>query len=174
MPEERMSVKSKALEVNLSDTKADVTIDERYHLLLVVFSGYVGILNRLEVFLKELSHPYRNWEFIVAEARHFSLHYFYLYKSHEDGANALGLFFDILASAFHDTDNKPVKTAAADNLMLVMHHTAKESNGQLEKFLPILEHQIRQLGKLEDPDFFYVVSLTKYPTLETLGCTGML
>jgi len=71
-------VKSKALEVNLSDTRANVTIDDRYLLLLDFFEGYVGIVNRLEIFLKELSHPYRNWAFIVNESRHFSLQYFHL------------------------------------------------------------------------------------------------
>ncbi|MCA1792500.1 MAG: hypothetical protein LC660_01270, partial [Desulfobacteraceae bacterium] len=91
-------MKSKALEVNLSDTRVDVSIDEKFQVLLEIFDGYVGIVNRMEIFLKELSHPYRNWEFIVSEARHFSLHYFYLYKSHEKGKAALVLFSEIFLS----------------------------------------------------------------------------
>ncbi|MGD9826386.1 hypothetical protein, partial [Desulfobacter sp.] len=93
-------MKSKALEVNLSDTRADVTIDERYLLLLDFFKGYVGIVSRLETFLKELSHPYRNWAFIVTESRHFSLHHFHLYGSEPNGPKALDLLCDIFNTAF--------------------------------------------------------------------------
>jgi len=75
-------VKSTALEVNLSDTKVDIIIDSKYQIFLDIFSSYFGILNRMNIFLKELSHPYKNWEFIVSEARHLGIHYFYMYKPH--------------------------------------------------------------------------------------------
>ncbi len=151
-------MKSKALEVNLSDTRAEVSIDARYQLLLDFFQGYVGILNRLETFLKELSHPYRNWGFIVAESRHFALHYFHQYRSHEQGKKALSLFCDIFAAAFEASKDPEVRTASADNLMLVLHHMAKEAEGELPGFFPLMEQEVRRVTGFCDADFFYVVS----------------
>lgn len=151
-------MKSKALEVNLSDTRAEVTIDDQYELLLEFFSGYVGILNRLETFLKELSHPYRNWGFIVSEARHFSLHYFYLYKSHAQGPRALELFCDIFVAAFESDSEQDIRTNAADNLMLVMHHIAKEGDEALPVLVPVMEKELSRIQAYGDTDFFFFVS----------------
>lgn len=156
------SVKSKALEANLSDTRVDVSVHERYRVLLDIFDGYVGILNRLEIFLKELSHPYRNWTFIVSEARHFSLHYMYLYQSHEKGIAALNLYSDIFLSAFEQSIDKSVRTASSDNLMLFFQHMVKESGNRLVDSLPVLEDKLDRIGRYDDPGFFYFVH-TYYP-----------
>ncbi|MDD9302244.1 MAG: pyruvate, phosphate dikinase [Desulfobacter sp.] len=151
-------MKSKALEVNLSDTWAEVTIDAQYQLLLDFFQGYVGIVNRLETFLKELSHPYRNWGFIVGESRHFSLHYFHLYKSQEHGAKALEMFCDILISAFESVSDPEIKANAADNIMLVMHHIAKEGKEGGADFIPMVVKELDAIRCYDGPDFFYFVS----------------
>ena len=80
----RQTIKSKALEVNLADTRIDVSIDPRYAVLQKVFSKYYGLMDGLTTFLKEISHPLRNWHFIVQEARGYSLDYFHLLKSHPE------------------------------------------------------------------------------------------
>ncbi|MCP3941599.1 MAG: pyruvate, phosphate dikinase [Desulfobacteraceae bacterium] len=168
-------MKSKALEVNLSDTRADVIIDAKYQLLLDVFAGYVGILSRLEIFLKELSHPYLNWGFIVGEARHFTLHYFYLYKSHPEGKKVLELFADIFITAFESRPEENVRVAAVDNLMLVLHHIAKESGDELVRFFPVMEKEINRIHSYEDEDFHFFVCSYYQPDrlaqvlLENLG-----
>jgi pyruvate,orthophosphate dikinase len=59
------AMKSKALEVNLDGTKVQVTIDEQYHVLLKIVSDYFGIRKRMNIFLEELCHPYKNWDFIL-------------------------------------------------------------------------------------------------------------
>ncbi len=150
-------MKSKALEVNLSDTRAEVAVDEQYELLLEFFKGYVGILNRLETFLKELSHPYRNWGFIVKESRHFSMHYFHLYKSRERGAEALALFCDIFTLAFEAVNTPDIKGNAADNLMLVLHHIAKDGPEGIKRFGDLMEREINRILSYSDDDFFYFV-----------------
>ncbi len=155
-------MKSKALEANLSDTRVDVSVEEKYRVLLEIFDGYVGILNRMEIFLKELSHPYRNWSFIVNEARHFSLHYFYLYVSHEKGMTALALYSDIFLSAFEQSVDKSVRTYASDNLMLFFQHVIKESEDRLTDFLPVLEQGLKRIYRYDDAGFFYFVQ-TYYP-----------
>ena len=152
-------MKSKALEVNLSDTRAEVDVDEKYKQLLDFFDGYVGILNRLETFLKELSHPYRNWGFIVSESRHFALHYFHLYKSRDRGVRALDLFCDIFTLAFASVDDADIKASAADNLMLVLHHIAKDGQEGLSRFRQLAERELNHILSFSGPDFFcFVVS----------------
>ncbi|MEX1300160.1 MAG: PEP/pyruvate-binding domain-containing protein [Desulfotignum sp.] len=155
-------MKSKALEANLSDTRVDVSVDEKYRVLLEIFDGYVGILNRMEVFLKELSHPYRNWTFIVNEARHFSLHYFYLYLSHKKGIDAMNLYSDVFLSAFEQSIDKSVRTAASDNLMLFFQHLVKETGDRLIDFLPVLETGLNRICRYDDTGFFYFVQ-SYYP-----------
>ena len=150
-------MKSKALEVNLSDTRADVSIDVRYQFLMEVFQGYVGILNRMETFLKELSHPYRNWEFIVGEARHFSLHYFYLYKDAPQGGRALATYVDILFLAFEANRDSGDCTPAADNLMVLFHQIAKEAKGQDTPFWDVLEAGLERTLGLDGDGFQYFV-----------------
>ncbi|SDU45691.1 pyruvate, orthophosphate dikinase [Desulfobacula phenolica] len=150
-------VKSRALEVNLSDTKVDVIIDSKYEVFLDIVSSYVGILNRMNVFLKELSHPYKNWEFIVSEARHFSLQYFYLYKSHPDGGKALDLFVDIFLDSFESDSPLCLKTRAADNLMLFLQHIVKESDHDFDLFLHVIEKAVQKIESYEGRDFYFFV-----------------
>ncbi len=150
-------MKSTALEVNLSDTKIDVVIDPKYQVLLEIVSSYVGILNRMNIFLQELSHPYKNWEFIVSEARHFSLQNFHLYKGHSDGDKALALFVDILLKAFESNSNLKIKTGAADNLMLFLQHIVKNSETELDRFLPVIEKAVQKIESFEGEDFYFFV-----------------
>ena len=147
-------MKSKALEVNLSDTRAEVFIDDKYLFFLEIFQGYVGILNRMETFLKELSHPYRNWEFIVGEVRHFSLHYFHIYKDHPQGRQALEAYAHILFQAFGASRDS---SAAADNLMVLLHQTVKEVESEEFGFWPVLASAMDEILSLDDPGFQYFV-----------------
>lgn len=84
-PPGKTPLKSDALAVNLADTQVDVQIDARYEVLQEIMADYFGLLKRLEIFLKELSHPYQNWDFIIKEAIAFVLSYFHLLKSHPRG-----------------------------------------------------------------------------------------
>ncbi len=150
-------MKSTALEVNLSDTKVDVVIDGKYTVFMDIVSPYVGISNRMKVFLEELSHPYRNWDFIVSEARHLSIHYFYLYKPHPQGEKALSLFVDIFTDAFDSDASLKIKTAAADNLMLFLQHVAKESGKFADRFVPVIIKAVDRIETYPEDRFFIFV-----------------
>ncbi|WP_291464082.1 hypothetical protein [Desulfobacula sp.] len=166
-------MKSGALEANLFDTKVDVIIDSKYQVFLDIVSSYVGILNRMNIFLKELSHPYKNWEFIVSEARHFSLQYFYLYKPHPKGDKALELFVDIFLESFESDCALKVKTSAADNLMLFLQHIVKESEQELDRFLPVIEKAALKIESYEGRDFYFFVRSYYQPdkiAKKLLGC----
>ena len=77
-----MTIKSKALEVNIADYHVEVTIDPKYGALHEAMSQYFGIREGVSTFLEELSHPYKNWQFIVNEARTYSLDYFHTEFEH--------------------------------------------------------------------------------------------
>ena len=68
-----MEIQSKALAVNIADYHVDVEIDPKYAVLQEVMSRYFGLMEGVNTFLKELSHPYKNWQFIVSEARGYAL-----------------------------------------------------------------------------------------------------
>jgi len=166
-------VKPTALEVNLSDTKVDVIIDPKYQILLDIVSSYVGILNRMNIFLEELSHPYKNWEFIVSEARHLSIHYFYLYKPHPDGEAALALFIDIFTASFESDSSLKIKTGAADNLMLFLQHIVKESDQEIKRLLPVIEKALKRIEAYEEKEFYFFVRSYYQPDKiaeSLLGC----
>lgn len=150
-------MKSTALEINLSDTRVEVDIDPKYQLLLDLVSSYVGILNRMTIFLKELSHPYRNWEFIVSEARHFSLQNFHLYSSDPNGVAALSQYVDIFLTAFESSSNDTIRTRAADNLMLFLQHILKSSKEDTRRFLPVIEKAVLKIESFENKDFHFFV-----------------
>jgi pyruvate, orthophosphate dikinase len=150
-------MKSKALEVNLTDTKVHVVIEEKYNALLEIVNDYIGILKKMESFLVELCHPYKNWDFIVSEARHLSLQYYYLYKSHSNGKQALYLFSDIFFETFSSASNVNTRINAVDNLMLFLQHIIKESESNLETFLPVIEKATKQIAGFKDDDFYLFV-----------------
>jgi len=104
-----LTVKSEALEVNLADYHVDVDVDEKYSVLQEVLSKYYGLMEGLDTFLREISHPYKNWRFIVTEARKYSLEYFHLLKSHPKGPEAAGLLIEIFLNAAESCKEAEVK-----------------------------------------------------------------
>ncbi len=160
-----MTLNSKALEVNLASSRVDVSIEERYLVLRDVMAKYQGLTNRLDTFLKELSHPYKNWQFIVQEARTFSLDYFHQLNRHEQGAEAAALYIKIFAGAVKAAKNATVKTDAADNLLLFLGRIIK--NGTPEKFAAIADSAFAEIRKMAENDFFFFVK--SYYQLNTIA-----
>jgi pyruvate,orthophosphate dikinase len=120
-----VKVKSKALEINLADYHVDVDIDEKYAILQEVMSKYYGLMEGVNTFLKELSHPYKNWRFIVTETRKYSLEYFHLVKNHPKGPSAANLLSDIFFDAVESDVELDVKIDAIDNLQLFLQKGVK-------------------------------------------------
>ena len=73
-------IRSKALEENIARHHVEVTPDPKYDVFREIMAEYHGLLENLNAFIEELSHPYRNWQYIVKEARMYSLNYFHLMK----------------------------------------------------------------------------------------------
>ena len=160
-------VKSKALEVNLADYHVDVTIDVKYSILQEVMSKYYGLLEGLNTFLKELSHPYKNWRFIVTEARKFSLEYFHLLKGHPQGPEAAQLLLNILNDAIESAGDIEVQADAVDDYLLYLQKIIKEAGPNIERFLPIIDDALNQIENLPDQKFNFFVK--SYYQINRLG-----
>ena len=150
-------VQSKALEVNIASYYVDVTIDEKYSVLQEVMSKYYGIMEGFNTFLKELSHPYKNWQFIVQEARVYSLDYFHLLKNHPKGPEAAGLLVDIFTQAINTKTDSEVRDDAADNFLLFIQKVIKESEADYKRFKPIIDDAFDRIRNYEGDDFFLFV-----------------
>lgn len=146
--------RSRALEINLERYRVEVEIDEQYTPLESVMSAYFGLKDGFHVFLKELSHPYRNWEFIIHEARGYALDYFHLFRDHPQGADAIGLYIDIFFKAIDESSRPRVRTEAVDNLLLYLMKVIKESGSHLEACRPKLDEAFRRMCTYDSKTFF--------------------
>ncbi len=155
--EKILKIDSKALEINLADYHVDITIDARYSILQEIMSKYYGLTEGLSTFLEELSHPYKNWEFIVQEARSYSLDYFHLLKNHPKGPDAALLFVDIFTSAIESECPIPVKSDAADNLLLFLQKVIKDSDKEIEKFMPAINDSFHRIRNCKEEHFLLFV-----------------
>ena len=148
-----MKIKSKALEVNLADYHVDVVVDEKYSVLQEVMSKYYGLMEGLNTFLKELAHPYKNWRFIVTEARKYLLEYFHLLKNHPGGPEAASLLFEILFDAVEGCKDKEVRDDAVDNTLLFIQKIVGEAGPHFEQFQPVIDSGFDRIRKLPDNHF---------------------
>jgi len=152
-----MMIKSKALEINLESYHVDVTIDDRYLILQDIMSKYYGLMEGFNTFLKELSHPYKNWNFIVHEARRYSLEYFHLLDNHPRGPEGALLFVEIFVRAIESAQDTEVRTEAVDNLLLYLQKIIKDNQSGLARFMPTLNEAFYKIQQYEGEYFFIFV-----------------
>ena len=162
-----MKVKSKALEVNLADYHVDVTIDAKYFILQEVMSKYYGLMEGLSAFLMELSHPYKNWRYIVTEARKYSLEYFHLLKKHPGGPEAARLLIDIFIQALKYSKDEDVRRDSVDNLLLLIQKIINDTGSNLINFQPIIDDTFNQIHRL--PDTFFALFVKSFYGLNRLA-----
>jgi pyruvate, orthophosphate dikinase len=155
-------IKSKALEINLARTQVIVAIDPRFDSLREVMARYRGLQDRLDNFLKEVSHPYKNWQFIVAGARGYALDYFHLMLTHRRGVEAadslLGIFFDALEAE----TSSDAKVDAADNLVLFLQRIVAPGQAHQERFDTLVDQSLERIGRLPD-DLLVLFVRSYYP-----------
>ncbi len=164
-------IKSKALEANLASTLVDVTIDERYACIQAVMSRYYGLMEGVNTFLRELSHPYRNWQFIVGEGRSYALDYFHLFQSHPRGVEATGAMVGIFCDVIEADVNADVRAEAVDNLLLYLQHIIAESRDRLDDFLPVLNTAFNRINACPDDRFFLFIN-SFYPLKRIMRLLG--
>jgi len=155
-----LQIKSKALEVNLESYQVDVSIDSRYSVLPDIMSKYYGLMEGFNTFLKELSHPYKNWRFIVQEARGYSLDYFHLIKKHPKGPEAVGLFVGIFENAIHNESDPEIQTDSADALLLFLQKVIKAAGEDIQEFMPVINDTFRRIENY--PDYYFFLFIKSY------------
>ena len=151
-------MKSKALQVNLECTRVDVTVEERYKILLAVMDRYPGVKQGLNDLLEELCHPYKNWEYIVKEARSYALNYFHVLRTHPQGPEAARLYADIFFQALESAKTEPVKRDAADNLLFFLQHIIRNADDSLPDFSPLLEYGFDRIRQYPEEIFHLFVT----------------
>ena len=151
-------IKSKALEVNLADYHVEVTIDPRYAPLQEVMARYFGLRESLNTFLEDLSHPYKNWRFIIKEARGYCLDYFHQIRRHAQGQAAATLFAEIFLNAVESAEDLQTRADAADNLLLFLQNILREGKGDSGKLKAAVLGAFEGVATLGEADFFLFVS----------------
>ena len=157
-----MKFKSKALDANIASYHVDVEIDPRYGAIQDVMGNFYGLREQLTVFLKELSHPYKNWQFIVNEARLYALDYIHVLTTHERGPAAARLYVDIFLAAVVSARRPEVKGDAADILMFFIQKLIPETQGEVPGISWALDHAFQRIFALDEPLFFLFVK-AHYP-----------
>jgi pyruvate,orthophosphate dikinase len=146
-------IQSKALEINLARTQVDVTIDPCYSSLQEVVSGYHGLLERMDALLREVSHPYKNWQIIIDGARTFALDYFHLFRGHDSGPEAVRQLMHIFCQALETSAQNGVRIDAADTLILFLQKLTLSAGDQLERFEPAIDHTLEFIAGRPDDQF---------------------
>ncbi len=158
---------SKALEVNIASSRVDITVDRRYDVLQEVMGRYHGVREGLQAFLKEICHPYKNWEYIVKEARGYALNYFHLLKAQQKGPEASRLYEEIFFQAIDGTRNEGVRVNATDNLLFFIHKIIREAGDNLNRFLPVLDYAFDRIRSY--PEEIFSLFVKSYYRLDRIG-----
>jgi len=161
-------IKSQALEANLASYRVDVTIDDQYTPFQQAMSRYYGLMKGVTTFLKELSHPYKNWEFIVGEARGYALDYFHLLRRHEHGPPAAQILMDVFLNAIQVDLPPAVKADAVDNLLLYLQKISKEAGDKMDDFIHVLHAGFDGIAAYGD-DLFFLFVKSYYPLKRLAG-----
>jgi pyruvate,orthophosphate dikinase len=151
-------VRSTALEVNRATYHVDVDVAPEYEVIREALSRYYGLAEGLEIFLKELSHPYRNRQFIVSEAKAYSLDYFHLLRNHEKGPTAARRFVDIFCEVIENARETETRIDAVDNLLRFLQKIIREAGDEFPRFRPMLEATFDRIYAFPEPRFFYVIN----------------
>ena len=160
-------IQSKALEINLARTQVDVTIDPHFSDLQEVMERYFGLLEGLNGFLKEVSHPFKNWQYIVDGTRGYALDHFHLIKNHTKGPKAASLLAELFMRALTADSTMPVKVDAADNLIVFLQKIIKTTGPEFHRFEPLITSVFEQLSAL--PEKFFLLFVRSFYSLKRLG-----
>lgn len=160
-------IQSKALEANIASYHVDVEIDDKYRVLQDIMSQYYGLMEGYNVFLQELSHPYKNWSFIVSEARRYALEYYHLLDNHAEGPAGAALYVEIFIRALSIAKSPEVKMEAVDNLLLYLQKIIRDTRSDPARFAKVLHQAFDTIRRFDEDTFFLFVK--SYYQLKRLG-----
>ncbi len=150
-------VRSQALEINMARTRVEVAIDPRYLPIREVMDQYFGLREAVHSFLIEVSHPYKNWQYIVSEARSLAFNYFHLFLKHPQGTTAAARIIDLFFDALQVDKPAGVDVDAADNLLLYLQKLVKEAGDDKPSFFRLAVEAMQRISLLPERLFFLFV-----------------
>lgn len=150
-------IESAALKANLASSRYEVEIDPGYHPVMNVFSTYYGLKEGISVFLKELSHPLKNLQFIVSEAKVYSLNYMHLLQEENEGIKAAQCFVKIFIDVINESQDREIQTDAADNLLLFLLKLLQSQRDAGIFFQDVFQDASLKILKTDDTRFFLFV-----------------
>ena len=149
---------SEALRINLLRTRVEVQIDPRYQVLREAVQNYAGLLQQTDTLLAELSHPYRNWDFVVRETRRYALKNFPIYVPHTSGPQVCRVLTDIFLEAVRNSHQSAVRIHAADNLILFLERLAGEAGLLGREYDAVFNDVFGRIHALSEERFFLFAS----------------
>ncbi|MCG6551872.1 MAG: PEP-utilizing enzyme [Candidatus Magnetominusculus sp. LBB02] len=151
---------SRALQINIADYSVDVTIDPMYKPVQDVMARFHGLADGLTVYLKELCHPYKNWQYIVKETWTYALGYFYELTTHPDkGPEAAALYMDTIIQALICSAKDPQTATDAFSLFYMFTQKLIKDSPRdvfIEKYLPVINKGLGMADALPDERFLIV------------------
>ena len=149
---------SEALRINLQRTRVEVQIDPKYRVLREAVQDYAGLLQQTDTLLAELSHPYRNWDFVVRETRRYVLKNFPIYIPQTCGPHVCRVLAEIFLQALRNSRQSSVRVQAADNLVVFLERLAGEASTHGEEYGAVFNDIFARIQALSEEEFFLFAS----------------
>ncbi|MBF0516008.1 MAG: pyruvate, phosphate dikinase [Nitrospirae bacterium] len=146
---------SRALQINIADYSVDVAIDAKYQPIQEVMARYHGLADGLNTYLKELCHPYKNWQYIVKETWTYCLGYFYELTTHPKGPEAAAIYMNTIFDALNAAKDPQVSADAFSLFYLFSQKLLKDAPKDviIEKYLPVVNCGLSMADRLPDERF---------------------
>ena len=156
--EKDLPVQSQALAANIAECPTHDSIDQRFMVLFDVISGYAGLVEAAHAFLCELSHPLKNYGFILEGAKGYAIKHLHLLKSDPKGPQASQVLTDIFLDAAANAKTVELRADAMDGLILFLQKLSGEMKEQFDSFAPVVKYGFSRILDLPDDQFFLAVS----------------
>ncbi len=141
-----------ALEVNLKRTAVPVEIPERFSILLDISKEHFGLSRQTEELLKELNHPYVNWEYCLKVLKTISIGDFYAFNNHKQGADAIKTILEIYLEVIKRCPKEGIKETAARYIFEYLHIIITESGVYRERNIPLLNYAIEAIYNIAESE----------------------
>ncbi len=155
--DEQQLIASKALEANIASSQVQVEVDEAYHVLHHIMAQYHGVREGLQSFLEEVCHPFRNWGYIVKEARNYALNYLHVLTSHPKGPEGARIYLNIFLQALAESDDPETRAKAASNLLLFIQRLLEKLPDKTEPYIEVLNQVFDKISAFPDTCLFVLV-----------------
>jgi pyruvate,orthophosphate dikinase len=139
---------SQALEVNLRRTAVDVVIPEEQQVLLELTANRYGVQENTRRLLREINHPYVNWERTLDDLHRRAMGDFAHYVHQERAAEAVEVFCGLYHQAATEPGGPSLREAAVRSHLYYLEKVARDSGERLPGILPVLGRDLERLDAI--------------------------